>query len=47
MGISLKEYIHILVSDLGGYILYLDTLYLDTFFNETEMYLDTFVNFSM
>ena len=30
----------------GGYILYLDTLYLDTVSNLTEMYLDTFVNFS-
>jgi len=30
----------------GGYILYLDTLYRDTVFNVTEMYLHTFVNIS-
>jgi len=32
---------------LGSYTLYLDTLYLDTIFNVTDMYLDTFVNFSI
>jgi len=30
----------------GGYILYLDTSYLDTVFNVTVMYLDTVANFS-
>jgi len=44
--VSLKLLCYAIHETWGGYILYLDILYLDTFFNVTEMYLDIFVNFS-